>query len=169
VPPKQLLEKLETAGDRQLMQRSSVADTSDSGIGVSIPARATWARLGVLVGYREMRRLLHLVGVGGASEILLAAKIIEAQEALKLGLVTRVVAPAALEGEVYDTAGDIARMAPMIHRWHKLIMRTVLANPGLAGLTPDQESLPFACFDTEDFQEGRRAFLEKRLPVFRGR
>jgi enoyl-CoA hydratase/carnithine racemase len=127
------------------------------------------ARLGVLVGYREMRRLLHLVGVGGASEILLAAKILEAQEALKLGLVTRVVAPAALEDEVYETAEDIARMAPMIHRWHKQIMRTVLANPALSGLTSDQEALPFACFDTEDFQEGRRAFLEKRPPVFRGR
>ncbi|HEX2566978.1 MAG TPA: hypothetical protein VHL85_08960 [Burkholderiales bacterium] len=52
LPPKQLLEKMETAGDKQLMQRSSVADTSDSGIGVSIPGHATWARLGVLVGYR---------------------------------------------------------------------------------------------------------------------
>ena len=52
VPPKQLLEKMETAGDKQLMHRSSVADTSDSGIGVSIPGHATWARLGVLVGYR---------------------------------------------------------------------------------------------------------------------
>ena len=127
------------------------------------------ARLGVLVGYREMRRLLHLVGVGGASEILLGGKILEAQEALRLGLVTRVVAAAALEDEVYDTAEDIARMAPMIHRWHKQIMRAVLTNPALAGLTPEQEGLPFACFDTEDFQEGRRAFLEKRSPVFRGR
>ena len=52
VPPKQLLEKLETAGDKQLMHRSSVADTSDSGMGVSIPGHATWARLGVLVAYR---------------------------------------------------------------------------------------------------------------------
>ncbi|HEY6822594.1 MAG TPA: hypothetical protein VI321_11300 [Burkholderiales bacterium] len=52
VPPKTLLDRMETAGDKQLMQRSSVADTSDSGIGVSIPASATWARLGVLVGYR---------------------------------------------------------------------------------------------------------------------
>ena len=52
IPPKQMLEKLELAGDKEMMQRSSVADTSDSGIGVSIPLRATWARLGVLVGYR---------------------------------------------------------------------------------------------------------------------
>ena len=52
VPPKTLLDKMETAGDKQLMQRSSVADTSDSGLGVSLPGSATWARLGVLVGYR---------------------------------------------------------------------------------------------------------------------
>lgn len=52
IPPQQMLEKLELAGDKEMMQRSSVADTSDSGIGVSIPSRTTWARLGVLVGYR---------------------------------------------------------------------------------------------------------------------
>jgi enoyl-CoA hydratase/carnithine racemase len=127
------------------------------------------ARLGVLVGYREMRRLLHLVGVSVASDILLAARILDADEALSAGLVTRVVAPAELDEEVYSIASDIAGMAPLIHRWHKQIMRTVLRNPGLEGLTADQEALPFECFDTEDFQEGRRAFLEKRAPVFRGR
>jgi enoyl-CoA hydratase/carnithine racemase len=127
------------------------------------------ARLGVLVGYREMRRLIHLVGVGGASEILLGARILDAHEALSMGLVTRVVTPSRLEEEVHATAEDMAQMAPLIHRWHKQIIRTVLTNPGLAGLTPDQEATPFACFDTEDFQEGRRAFLEKRSPVFRGR
>jgi enoyl-CoA hydratase/carnithine racemase len=127
------------------------------------------ARLGVLVGYREMRRLLHLVGVSGASDILLGARILDAHEALTMGLITRVVTPSRLEREVYSTAEDMAQMAPLIHRWHKQIMRTVLANPGLTGLTPDEEAVPFACFDTEDFQEGRRAFLEKRPGVFRGR
>lgn len=52
LPPKQILEKLETAGDRQLMNRSSVADTSDSGIGVALPSRPAWAKLGALVGLR---------------------------------------------------------------------------------------------------------------------
>jgi len=127
------------------------------------------ARLGVLVGYREMRRLIYLVGAGAASDILLSARILDAQQALDLGLVNRVIAPGELENEVYRTAEDMAQMAPLIHRWHKQIMRTVLASPALAGLTPDQEALPFACFDTEDFQEGRRAFLEKRPGVFHGR
>jgi enoyl-CoA hydratase/carnithine racemase len=127
------------------------------------------ARLGVLVGYREMRRLLQLVGPGGAAEILLAARNLGGEEALRLGLITRLVAAAELETEVLKTAQEIAGMAPLIHRWHKQIIRTVLRQPSLEGLTPEEEAIPFACFDTEDFQEGKRAFLEKRKPVFRGR
>src|SRR5215831_7921572 len=96
------------------------------------------ARLGVLVGYREMRRLLNLVGVGVASDILLSARILEAREALDVGLAARVVAAEKLEEEVYRTAEDMAGMAPLIHRWHKQIMRTVLSNPALTELTSDQ-------------------------------
>jgi enoyl-CoA hydratase/carnithine racemase len=127
------------------------------------------ARLGVLVGYREMRRLLQLVGPGGAAEILLAGRILNGQEALRIGLITRLVPAEKLEDEVLKTAEEIAAMAPLIHRWHKQIIRIVLRKPSLEGLTPEEEAVPFACFDTEDFQEGRRAFLEKRKPIFRGR
>src|SRR5215470_8559738 len=105
------------------------------------------ARLGVLVGYREMRRLLNLVGPGQAADMLIAARIFGAQEALQIGLITRVVSADRLEQEVHDTAVDIAGMAPLIHRWHKEIMRTALQNPSLSGLTREQEALPFACFD----------------------
>ena len=127
------------------------------------------ARLGVLVGYREMRRLVQLVGPGGAAEILIGARILGGDDALRLGLITRLVAADQLESEVLKTAEEIASMAPLIHRWHKEIIRTVLRRPSLEGLTAEEESLPLACFDTEDFQEGKRAFLEKRTPVFRGR
>jgi len=51
---------------------------------------------------------------------------------------------------------------------HKDIVQTVLDNPALAGLTPAQQALAVSPFDTEDFQEGWRAFLEKRTPQFRG-
>lgn len=51
--PKQVLDKFETAGDRQLMLRSQVADASDSGLGIALDKRAPWAKPGVLVGYRS--------------------------------------------------------------------------------------------------------------------
>jgi enoyl-CoA hydratase len=127
------------------------------------------ARIGVLVGYREMRRLVQLIGPGSAADILLSGKILRAEDALRIGLITRTVADAQIEEQVRTTAIDIAEMAPLIHRWHKKILRTVLSNPGLWNLTAEQEALPFECFDTEDFQEGRRAFLEKRKPKFQGR
>jgi enoyl-CoA hydratase/carnithine racemase len=127
------------------------------------------AQLGILVGYQEMRRLVALVGPAPALELLLTARLIDAAEALRLGLVTQVLPP----GEVEQAADRLARrlcgLAPLSARWHKQILRTVLANPALAGLTDAERALPYACFDTEDFQEGRRAFLEKRPPNFVGR
>ncbi len=86
-----------------------------------------------------------------------------------MGLITRLVPVEALEEEVFKTANEIAATSPLINRWHKQIIRTVLNKPTLEGLTPEEEALPFACFDSEDFQEGKRAFLEKRKPIFRGK
>jgi len=65
-------------------------------------------------------------------------------------------------------ARNIAALAPVVHRVHKEILQTVLDNPALEGLTPAQRTLAVSPFDTEDFQEGWRAFLEKRMPRFRG-
>ena len=62
----------------------------------------------------------------------------------------------------------IAALAPAVHWMHKEMVQTVLANPVLAELTPAQQALAVSPFDTEDFQEGWRAFLEKRMPRFRG-
>jgi len=132
---------------------------------MGIPA----ARLGISIGYQEMRRLVQLAGRGGALDILLTGRLMDAHEALRLGLVHRVVPLAQVEEYTYDLAQQVARLAPLSHRAHKKIIRTVLDDPALSSLSPEKEALPFMHFDTQDFQEGRRAFLEKRRPEFKGR
>jgi enoyl-CoA hydratase len=127
------------------------------------------AKLGIVVGYPEMARLVRLVGPGRTMDILLTARLVEADEALRIGLVSRLVPVAELEPTTEKVAAEIAGYAPLSHRWHKEMLETVLSDPGLHALGPEEAKVTFACFDTEDFQEGRRAFLEKRKPIFRGR
>ncbi len=127
------------------------------------------ARLGILVGYSEMSRLVRLVGPGNASNILMTGRIFDAREALAMGLVNG-VHPADRLGEfVRELAESMVPLAPLTQARHKQIMRTVLGNPGLSDLSQAEQDLPFSNFDSEDFREGRAAFLEKRRPVFRGR
>ena len=127
------------------------------------------ARIGVLVGYNEMRRLVQLVGPGHAADLLLTARRIDANEALRIGLVTEVVPANALDERIDGLAEEIASYAPLTQSGHKRILRTVLANPGLGGLSDEEEALPLAIFDTADAREGYRSFMEKRPPRFRGR
>ena len=65
-------------------------------------------------------------------------------------------------------ARNIAALAPVVHRVHKEIHRTVLDNPALEELTPAQRVLALSPFDTKDLQKGWRAFLAKRTPQFHG-
>jgi enoyl-CoA hydratase/carnithine racemase len=127
------------------------------------------AQLGILVGYKEMQRLVALVGAANTLDLLLTARLINAAEALRLGLVTEVTPAGDVEGVTYSLARRLCGLAPLSARWHKQILRTVLANPVLSGLSEAERALPYTCFDTNDFQEGRRAFLEKRPPNFTGR
>ena len=129
----------------------------------------TAARLGISIGYREIRRLAQLVGRAGTLDILLTGRLMDAQEALRLGLVNQVVSPEEIEEHTYGLAEQVARLAPLSHKAHKQMIRTVLEGPDLKDLSPEQEALPFSHFNTEDFHEGRRAFVEKRRPKFEGR
>ncbi|MDA1349137.1 MAG: enoyl-CoA hydratase-related protein [Chloroflexi bacterium] len=137
------------------------ADNSKFGIPV--------AKLGILVGYREMRRLVNLVGPGNASYVLMSGRILGPGEALRMGLVNEVVPLADIDEYVYELACEMAPLAPLSQARHKRILQSVLANPSLERLTAGEEELPFTNFDSEDFQEGRRAFIERRTPRFKGR
>ena len=132
---------------------------------MGIPA----ARLGISTGFRETRRLVQLAGRGGALQILLTTSLFDAQETLRMGLVHQVVPLDQIEEVVQGLALNITRLAPLSHKAHKEIIRTVLEDPGLERLTERQETLALSHFDTEDFHEGRKAFLGKRTPVFKGR
>jgi enoyl-CoA hydratase/carnithine racemase len=126
------------------------------------------ARLGISIGHQEMQGLVNLVGRGNALYILLSGRLLDAQEALRIGLVNQVVPAEELSGYTYRLAEEIAALAPLSHAVNKRTMNQVLAKPSLADLTPQEADLPLTQFDTRDYQEGYRAFLEKRRPHFIG-
>ena len=124
------------------------------------------AKLGILVGYREMKRLINLVGVGNASYILLSGKIIDSKEALGMGLITRLVDTKVLEETVNKLALEMADLAPLSQSNHKKILQKVVENQSLRGFDTQELDLPFINFDSDDFQEGRIAFVESRATNF---
>ena len=128
----------------------------------------TAARLGIAIGYREMRRLVQLAGHSVALDLLLTGRLVDAREALHLGLVSQVIEATQVEEHTYDLAARIAGLAPLSHKAHKEIVRKVMERPDLTDLTAEEEALPFRHFDSQDFIEGRQAFLEKRRAEFRG-
>ena len=131
---------------------------------LGIPA----ARLGISIGHREMRGLVNLVGKGNALYILMSGRLVEAEEALRMGLVNQVTGSDELEEVTYQLARDIASLAPLSHAANKMTLNQVLAKPALDNLTTEEANIPLAQFDTRDYLEGYRAFLEKRAPNFTG-
>jgi enoyl-CoA hydratase/carnithine racemase len=123
-------------------------------------------RLGLVMAYDEIAGLAGLVGRAAALEIRLEGRIFGALEAKDKGLVTRVVPDAEVAREAMATAERIAEGAPLVARWHKKFLRR-LDDP--APLTSAERDEGFACFDTEDFRIGTRAFLDKTKPDFKGR
>ena len=124
------------------------------------------AKLGLVMAHAELEALLAIAGRATVLELLLEGRILDANEALAKGLVTRVVADARVDEEARETAQRIAAGAPLVHRWHKAFLRALEERRPLSVAERDEA---YACFDTRDFAEGRRAFLAKETPRFEGR
>lgn len=126
------------------------------------------AKLGLGYGLESLRRLMQLAGPQFTAEILFTARQFEAREAASMGLVNRVVSDGEIEGYVRGMAETIAANAPLSIRAAKAIIRELLHDSGTRDAAAC-DALVKACFESEDYREGRRAFLEKRKPEFLGR
>lgn len=123
-------------------------------------------RLGLVEAHEELRPLVEKFGANVALEILLVGDVFPVADARRMGLVNRVVPDNAVAAAARETATKIAEGAPLSARWHKkFIYRLLDPRP----LTEAELDEGFDCYDTEDFQAGRQAFVAKAAPVFAGR
>lgn len=132
------------------------------------------ARLGVVVGFESVQRLVLAVGPKRAADLLLAARTVTGEEAATWGLVNQAVPPEELPGAALDLAERIADAAPLSVRASKRGIREVLSRSSIDRDTEgfriaDFDAMALRAFQSEDLREGIAAFRERRDPEFRGR
>lgn len=124
-------------------------------------------RLGIAYNFDSLRRLVQLVGPAMANEIMFTARRLNAEEALRIGLVNRVMPVGELGATVKEIAQTIGKNAPLSVNASKVTIKEVLKdesqrNMGMLAQISEE------CFNSNDYKEGRQAFMEKREPVFTG-
>jgi enoyl-CoA hydratase len=124
--------------------------------------------LSIIPGAGGTQRLARLVGKGKATEMILTGKPVDAAEALRICLVTHVVAPETLVEAVRETAAAILEKGPLAVRLAKLALQTGFETDQKTGLVVERLAQAIL-FATEDKREGTSAFLEKRAPRFQGK
>jgi enoyl-CoA hydratase/carnithine racemase len=143
------------------MQADIRIASDDSQFG--IPA----ARLGLGYGFPGVTALLNLIGPSQTAEMLFSARRFSAAEALRMGLVNRVVPADSLRETVLDLADGIARNAPLTVAAVKAAIREA-TRPAERRDLAQVEAMVEACYRSADYLEGQRAFMEKRPPTFTG-
>jgi enoyl-CoA hydratase/carnithine racemase len=126
------------------------------------------AKLGLGYGYPGVKRLMDVVGPSFTKEIFFTARQFDAMEAVEMGLVNRMVENHELESYVKNYADTISANAPLTVDSIKFIVGEACKDE----LKRDMkrcDDLVTQCFKSEDYEEGRTAFMEKRKPVFKGR
>ncbi|MGI9436424.1 MAG: enoyl-CoA hydratase-related protein, partial [Geminicoccaceae bacterium] len=122
------------------------------------------AKLGLVYSLKETKRLADLVGPSKAKEMLMGAYVVDADEALRIGLVTRLFDAADLKTEVYEFAERLAGLSQATILAVKGVMGEIV--DGATSETATSRRLVEEQFDSQDYVEGRNAFLEKRKPDF---
>ena len=125
------------------------------------------AKLSLGYRYEPLKKLVDVVGPSFAKEIFFTARQFTAAEAQMMGLVNRVVSDSELEGYVKNYADTIAGNAPLTIDSVKFIVAQTLRDESKRDLKTCEEMVQ-ACFASNDYKEGRKAFMEKRKPVFTG-
>jgi enoyl-CoA hydratase/carnithine racemase len=148
------------------MQVAMAADIriAAEGSQFGIPA----ARLGIAYGFDGLKHLVSLVGPSWARLLMFTGMRIDSSEALRIGLVDRVVPASDLAKAVHEIAQTISGNAPLAVAAAKLTIAEILKDAQDRDLDAIK-AIGVRCMDSEDFREGRRAFMEKRKPSFQGR
>ncbi|HJO62605.1 MAG TPA: enoyl-CoA hydratase-related protein, partial [Desulfobacterales bacterium] len=123
---------------------------------------------GLGYGYDVLRTLVDLVGAAYAKEILYTARKFSAREAYDMGLVNRVVPQESLEEYVNGYVENIAGNAPLTIRAAKIVISEILKDLVSRDLEMCNRLID-TCYESDDYKEGRQAFMEKRKPIFKAR
>jgi enoyl-CoA hydratase/carnithine racemase len=126
------------------------------------------ARLGLGYGFAGIQKLITLIGPAMTNEVMMTARRFSADEAFSMGLINRVVPVDQLDGAVTELASQIAANAPLTVRAAKAAVAEAVKDPERRDLARI-ETMVETCFNSEDYIEGRRAFMEKRPAQFKGR
>lgn len=125
------------------------------------------ARLGLGYNGTGVQRFLSILGVQNTYDIFFTARIFGADDALRMGLVLQAVAPEALDATVKEMTDNMAINAPLTMKALKLTMNSLLQSHTERDLATANAAIQ-ACFDSADYKEGAKAFMEKRAPRFTG-